>query len=276
MCRECPRIQFPTTNPGGPQPERFSRILLNHGGPKIWVRRNRTVVVVVGEYGGKEGKDSGVGNGCGKGASNVAFAFAGPAFNRNKENGAPSKNFDKRLGRWVGNNTVPYPPLSTIRLGTGQELPSKPDSGSDRVLPCAVVPEGIIRAQNARRKCPESWRPQHNLPGSRLAEGLDSALPMSKLAFCPAGPQIGRDARSASQYSGSATCGFYSHPARNPVPSHTLNSRIVRPKSSNEAKTLLKSGAVAACATGQAENRASSETAKMIQVPRDRGCPATW
>ena len=37
----------------------------------------------------------------------------------------------------------------------------------------------------------------------------------------------------------SATCGFYSHPARTPAPSHTLNSRVVRPKSSNEAKTLL-------------------------------------
>jgi hypothetical protein len=47
------------------------------------------VVVLVGEYGGNPGNDAGVGNGCAKGNSNVAFAFACPVLIRNSENGAP-------------------------------------------------------------------------------------------------------------------------------------------------------------------------------------------
>jgi hypothetical protein len=47
-----------------------------------------TAELVVGEYGTKRGKESGVGKGCAKGVWNVAEAFARPVLIRVNENGA--------------------------------------------------------------------------------------------------------------------------------------------------------------------------------------------
>jgi hypothetical protein len=49
----------------------------------------------VGEYAVNMGKDADVGNGCAKGAWNVAPAFGGPMLTRDKPNGAESTELVK-------------------------------------------------------------------------------------------------------------------------------------------------------------------------------------
>src|ERR1700730_15425939 len=95
--------------------------------------------------------------------------------------------FDKRLDRWVGNNTCHTRLLAPFDLCGARTAKRTRFAVRSCFVPRRSSRRHYSHAKYRAEEHLESWRPQHSLPRSRLAQGSVQLCRCRSLRFCPYG-----------------------------------------------------------------------------------------